>query len=672
MRTRPDLIHRPSDVPALQLLFLSEGYSDQTEFLQHSSRIMQAFLRIAPFRQHSHRIAAWAHFLSSAEMVSATERNTGLRLYVDVGGLLTTQKPQRIIDVLLGLQVSIPNLGDPLEFIDASEVWLGRLVDEEAVVCVLAKNSAPSSTTVFQWPTTLVEPSAETQELRDLLPCIFLSSCWLTSGSVPQYSNPHEAVGLVLAKQCGRILGLADERELAGPAFKVYTITDPANGSSILEPQSPNVTAYASLADDAGQLDLDRLKWRAFLAPRQMTGISEQAYPAPPSGASDAQVRQLFDQTARIADTSVLMLRHRGLNDQSQDAPNVERYATGPRKPLSLSGAVNLFEGAAGFRQGLFRPTGECLMRFDGYDDTTGGVTRRVAVDLCPICAEHARRRLAGAAAFTLDGVKIKTAASTCRAKRESRIAQALIKYIDLATPSHGEMRRSDGSTMACVEATARRFEDFFRGMLKWPLTKTVGTADWLPTELELPVLYGNRTSSDHARRAWSIWNTKLEPKYRSGRKDPYALPNWRSVSWAGLGAPGALAYLGFGCIVNRRTRKSTVREGRTVRYSDVTSLAVSDFDNLQPGSLLQLWKTHHMFEEFVIYAELSRLRIAAGLEPNPAPLGEGHSLYFVGMIDGAAHVADQWDTARLLSDWNEYPFRIAAQWFDATGHTLL
>jgi hypothetical protein len=197
-----------------------------------------------------------------------------------------------------------------------------------------------------------------------------------------------------------------------------------------------------------------------------------------------------------------------------------------------------------------------------------------------------------------------------------------------------------------------------------------------------------------------------LQPKIQSQPEpkpnDRYALSQWNSSRFAGLGAAGAVTYLGFGCITNRQYRnRITINDPELndgndieINFLDITPLTLNDFEHIQPGAILQIWRgtggTHHerlnnareTFRNILAYIETSRLRREAGLDPENPPTSQqlcgfpdwcGHSLYFVEMHDGQPMIADQYGIRHSLIDsYPSYPFWIASQWFDATGVKLL
>lgn len=682
---RPLIINpKPSVAPAVQFLFLSEGYSDEVEFRQHVDRIFQAFLTIAPFNQAKHKIAAWAHFVPSNDgQITNVEQNTAFKFFISEDGKLTTLRPQRLIDAINNIQVEIPHIDNPLQYVDGAEVWLSwRLIPEESIVCVLSKSTAPSSNTLLEWPSGLLEPNALTIEIRELLPCIFLSS-WVLGTS--HYTNPEMAVALVFAKQVGLVFGLADELEYEGDEYHNYP---EIINTDIEEPLWPNVTAHASLLDNNGHLQIDQLKWRYLIPMKRLTnGIAESQYPIPSANATDTEIYALHGNIAEIANSSVLLLRHPSWIDPTKEGPNLERYVEWPKEPLKLSGEVNLFEGAAGYRQGLYRSSSECLMRFEGYNVTTGNKDSRQPVNFCPVCYEHLRRRLSGFSKFSLKlgSIRIKTTITGCHIERDcqkvSALSTALTNYILNETDTL-EFKLGPNK---CTEATIKRFTKFFNDKLHYPLSCRIPVNDprWTQPHYDLPYLRGDRTYCRDAFRAWHIWNTVLEK-----------LPYWNSLEFAGLGGAGAIIYLGFGYLINRReTRTMLLDDGREIYYQDVIPLEPEDFTKIQPGAILQTWGLgtydvsagQDTYRQIVAYIEQSRFRLESNQQPLDPPSSKppGHSVFFVGLKKDENNnyikddndnfiplVADQYGTTKPLTTGYRanYAFWIAAQWFDATG----
>lgn len=698
MTTKPSLIFNPGKAPSLQLLFLSEGFDDRINFLQCVDGILQELLRVDPFEIASDHLVAWAHFVRSVDgPIVDVERNTAFGCYI-VNGNITTLRPQRIVDAISDIQVKIPNVGNW----EGRDIWLDRLLPERSIICVLVNTPLPASNTCVAWSIDVLEPPFLTADIQSLLPCVFLSSWALAPGSTVQYTNPHFAVALTLAKQIGVVFGLADELEYSGDEYEQYRTTDPNDPTIVLEPYEPNVTAHASLLNDAGELNIDQLKWKDMVPKKRQGGFLEVPHPIPSSGATEDQIEAMFLDAVEFGDSSVLVIRHPGWSDPTFNVPNTQRYITGPRKPLWLEGQIHLFEGGDGYRRSIYRPSSECLMRFEGYDSSDGVLITRNNVPACKVCREHLRRTISGRGEKAYDPTNtipaIIPALDRCSEKKESTVAKKLLKYIEENTPKDGVMVRPSGERMACTEATARRVEGVFRDKLRWRLTKRVPSRDWDPDFVALPMLRGVRTSRADARRAWVIWNTKLKPLLKNGRVDEFALSQWNSISYAGLGAAGAVIYLGFACLVNR-TVMSTLTisdpalnggEDIEIVYRDIVPLELSDFTNLQEGSVLQVWKgvganfnerlaaARETFRNVIAYVEKSRLRREGNprLIPDdpPTPLqlcGDpdwcGHSLFYVGMDSGTPMVADQDGKRRSLIDgWRkDYPLWIAAQWFE-------
>jgi hypothetical protein len=101
MATRPPIIFYPFETPTVQFLFLSEGYSNRLEFLQHVDGIVQNLLTIDPFEQMKSKIAVWAHFVPSTDSpVTNVEQNTAFGFFVSPEGKLTTRKPHLLVHAI--------------------------------------------------------------------------------------------------------------------------------------------------------------------------------------------------------------------------------------------------------------------------------------------------------------------------------------------------------------------------------------------------------------------------------------------------------------------------------------------------------------------------------------------------------------------------------------------
>jgi hypothetical protein len=128
----------------------------------------------------------------------------------------------------------------------------------------------------------------------------------------------------------------------------------------------------------------------------------------------------------------------------------------------------------------------------------------------------------------------------------------------------------------------------------------------------------------------------------------------------AGAGCAGAIALSGFGKIANRGEYKTKVVNGQSFTYYEFISLTDNDFDNLAPGSFVQLWRFAREYQNNII----DYLYGFSNVIPN---LIWGHSAIYMGKKNGQHTFSD---ATGGISSTNELEFeiRIAAQLYDAEG----
>ena len=510
--------------------------------------------------------------------------------------------------------------------------------------------------------------------LLGLLPFIAVSMWPRLPASQPRYVNGDAAAAAVLARELGALMGLGYESERAGPEFETYP------GASLpasTESPYPNLTADRFLRRPDRTIDLRRLKWRGLitLGRRNFRGgpveLDHPALTVP----DDTPLKEVARYEPVLAEMRrrVVVLRHPTSASTPGDTSALVdvRYDTLGRIRIRLDD-VHLIEGGGGFRRGVYRSSVECLMRFEGSDGTTAAGLERRITPYCKVCLSYLRTQLTTLRDIQFKGIRIIRGPANAYAMTiESRLASALETYIK-GQPLQPVIDTGNG--MICVEATIYRYETFFRRKAHWRPTTPIDIASgWYTTRIKFP--YG----SSSGIRMWKIWNTWpnfLRDKH-AARAAHHMPPPALRLEY-GLGAPGAIAFAGFGCIANRMRIETRTVDGTEYSYHLADNLTDADLELLPPGTVLQIWQTEEGYRNLIEYiAGIGPRRTDEDLQLNP--IVSGHSLYYMGRDTSGPSivhlVADQNRVkitdrfADFLTDWQSYyRMRIAAQWYEAAN----
>lgn len=655
MPIAPSSIHRPADPASFHLLFLSDGFLDvdENEFLTHCRAITAELLEIDPFKLAASQLSVSAVFTASQQRgVGAAAGNTAFRFFVTPAGELRTRRPGTIVAQVADV-TPVPlggAIAPPLP-VTGRDVWMNENTRGSRAVCVVVRHAAKVATLTKAYAAGDLDVAADaTEDLAALVPIVAMSMWPVLPGAPQDYTNAATAAAAVLARELGVVCGLAYESELTDAAHETY---DPAAP----EPVGPNLVTDRALRVGTA-VDVERIPWRGLIRDtRRQQAVLERDHPAlAVAGETSLDEIARYAPIGNLMRTNVVLLRHsrNPANPNDTSALTATRYYTPGRLRL-VEREPQLIEGGGGFRRGVYRPSVECLMRFEGTDvaQPGGGVARQV-VPFCAVCEKHLHTWIQdGAGSFRFDSVRMLRGPVVCVGRNPSRVAERLTEWVAGADANYLQALQR----MACVEATVNRYETFFREQLGWRDTERIRLQNqgWYANEIQFPI------SAGRGLNMWRIWMTHVVNE--DGTPGPLrTIAGLRT--YAGLGAPGAIWYGGLGCLANRRRRQPVENDvdGNPVEFYLVDSLTANQLGDLAPGSLLQIWRDRQTYVEIVRYAH--RLTDAV-------PRTGGHSLFYMGVDEAGEHVvADQIGFAEpLTSGWrSDYTFWIAAQWRDAVN----
>jgi IgA Peptidase M64 len=641
----PEPLHLSTNAASFHLLFLAEGFlaTDSDEFHKHCKEVTAALLDLDPFKPSQPRLTVWAVFTPSNHRgISSVATDTAFKFFLTRSNELRTRHPGRIITLLHDIQ-PIDLGGDTPVPVTGADVWLESSWQGSRALCVVVRHNEKCATTQFGYATgEFDEPPSINNELSALTPFMAISMWPQLGSSNPHYLNMAQANAFLLAQALGTLLGLAYETEQTDAAHEEYTAALP-------EPEAPNLTADLSIRPtQLGAVDVTKLKWRELIPIPRWNRVVEIDHPIEPvPGETPLAEAARYDSIQQEMDGSIVLLHH----PKSQTTPNDTssltsiRYVT-PGKLKILDISPHLIEGGGGYRRGIYRPSVECLMRFEGIDAVTPGGLQREVIPFCCVCREHLTRHFESLQNFRFGGVRIlRGQRLSVRQLVHSRLADAFVKYVR-TTPLPAAINQTDRGH--CVQATSWRFASFFIDVLGRTATqiKLKQDTSWY----ENPVIFPSVTGAPAAM--WNIWMSVLE-KLRG---------NPGLLRFAGLGAAGALWYAGLASLANRAQLVTEQVGNKSFTFNFAVGLQVSDLDRISPGSLLQLWPSEDFYRDLVRYA-------AGALEELPVNIG--HSVIYMGKNARSEHIiADQSGVDQpFVTHWGSFlPVWIAAQWYDATN----
>lgn len=659
MPVRPIPIGRSERDVNLALLFVPHGgFTDQAAFRALCKRALKKAVTeraLDPLRLVRKKIRAWSSWPALVDDIRRVEDDIFLEHPITLYNYLQANTlPGRF----------------PFEF------WVDPATRfQRGVIVVTDSVAEPLVTPHIQidiFTSYTLEPD-ERHEAYGLGPFVLMSSWPFVDGSMPEYANAknrERAIAGQIAQAIGLLLGLGPERDFGRGNF---------NGPELL---FPNLTRLPA-APSGTTVDLSEGKWRAFR--RRSIGPNGAVRQHPGDSPTIAEVNDLRSLSRR----ETLVLLHPG---GAEPIRHIKHLSPATRirdaRLAKLAGiGTHLIEGGLTFATGIFRPAVECTMRYSGSDKelANGNIVRQL-VGFCPVCRMHIARVTYGLGDYYLTAARI---AKTEGIPRGSNVAKALKKFVE--TPEMNDMTDDH----SCVEATTHRVSKFFESVIPQFLEHQKPRENW---DNWAATGFGFPSRRFQSKWALAIWLSQMN-MLRS-------VFEW-VAPFAGLGAPGSLAWSGFGVIVNEVDQVRSDELGIQV----VKSLTVADLADLTPGSMLQIWTNKGGFNAYdwvVRYAasgtavagnstnleEKTPLRNASFVETRVNEPGNvleandeagGHSLIFLGVKDPTKPVASRTANDYLVADQNKvatmgtaaslgswstsgFKFWIALEWYPMDG----
>lgn len=504
-RKRPDIINIPHDPESFHLLFLSEGFLDSAPeralFHTFCKQTTLHFLAIHPYNTARRNFAVRSLFVPSATQGIAgntlEDKDTAFKFYRSPGNKLVTNHPGRIIDILLDIDLIPYAEPEALLPVNGEEIWLDGATVGSRAICVIARTPEKLATTLLTVETNaLVYPPSVTEELENMLPYVSISM-FPVLPPIPTsatYENSYIAVAAILAHELGHVFGLADEYERSGGVYEHHPADKP-------EPIEPNITSASTVIKTDGTVDIGKIKWLDMCSPSRRSSV--QSF-QDRIGMSDAEETALFSQIAVASKNAVIHLKHPQDDTNPDDTSdfNKVRYTSGARQVLHVD-EPKLIEGGKYYRRDIFRPSVECMMRWEGDDYNLGSSKKlRHVMPYCRICRRHIIGKLNGLNNFQFGAVQIiPTPFHPRNLILRSRLADAIVNFIN---------NTSYTESMFCVEAMIRRFENFFNNELEWGRSFEVPPGSstltgWYEEKIDFPLFFGD------AMNMWRIWMSDMD-----------------------------------------------------------------------------------------------------------------------------------------------------------------
>ena len=672
MTRLPRKINQTSGWESFHLLFLSEGFDDEDLFIAICNNLTERLFEIYPFNYNKEHIGIWALFVPPQ---AAGE--TAFDLFVDVDHRLKTRRPQRIVDIIDDILVTplaelMPILG--------SSIWLDTARKNSRVVCILTNTSEKLAGTQSSFNgIALEEPNHLTGRVWSLLPYIAMSIWPFISGdSIPNLDDPFKAMAAVLARELAIVCGLYYENELAGEEYRAFTEENLPY---------PNLMSITELQNIIGDIDPLEVKWIDLISLSRISNIIQIPHP-------QLELEEQYGEIPLTARNAIVLLQH----PHNGDNPNEEIYVRQPLhiadpehyvppKMLAYMDEPNLIEGGGFYRKNVFRPSVDCLMRYEGYDRGKEWIT----IPFCKVCRMHMQVSLGGFSNYYPKIVKIRNQPDHCVSRpMESKLAAEFYKFVNSTAAEFS----NDDPEYACIGATFRRVEAFFQRRLHW--------RNWGEPMGPVP-------ATDNLDHPWGVGTFRYPIHLLRYRHMHCYFANrlWRQrrlrlTNYAATGAPGAIVANGFGCFANDFEEDHQDETSRNRYYPLVNTLTVDNLRDIPEGSVFAIRPNRGVYHQSVRYVERiitaaicvqearreiqddanlsnsqkQRLLEDTELKPenpdNNVPIHPGipgHSVIFMGFdSDGDPIVADQYGVEeKLTSGWrSRYKFWIAAQWFDA------
>ncbi len=686
----PHVINKPGQPPSLYILFIADGFrntdDDLDAFLQFCRLATESLFKVYPFSIARNSIGVWAH-ASMMDVQGTTNDSLSSQFDIQFNqnkGVLWTEEEQKIYNIIANLTIRVPGTDRP---ISARQKWLSGDTSDR-IICVVNKSYASDQVytkSKNELPPLFVPADGDLTEEQwkqikrsCVVPYTILTLWQDLDRSTSIFGSAPNFVGLRLAHEFGICLGLGREYENGGDSFLsfsgVETYDWPPNlatkiSADMLESgtQPPNNVEY----------NVERFKWRKFSKKSRYNGaaagaISRVTHP------NSSQSKSQFIKARNKLSKNISILSH-----PNPSQVNEIDYLSGKNRRLQMD-EPNLIEGGGGWRENVFRPSADCIMRsFHAKAQLPANINLK-KIGFCRVCRLHLERVFFGCMAHRVGFSRAGSGSHFLQASYPSSAAEKLVKLV--------EKKKFFGQapgTVDCSTMTLWRVEALFKEYWKWvpsfnrSLVKKelpAGQEDQEETrQFRIPIGFDFSEKQKMAFMAlWQIHRKRLQ-YWCKGKTVPSNVsiktpkePPLQDVpllrKFAGASAVGALTYAGFTSIRNRYRRKVD-DEGKS--YLLYENLSDEELAALPPGSILQIWKDEATYIKFVekFVTDSDEVLPAANV---------GHSVVYMGVANNPSgaeidfYVADQHKIkASLKKDslLKKFTFYIAAQWFDLDGN---
>lgn len=638
-------VHKAIKPQSFSLLYLSEGFQnieqEKNDFQNLSILITESLFKLFPFNYNKRYISVWAKFSPSQDsnIGEITPKDTAFNFYLNNNNLVTNS-PEKILGALTNIDVEVTSICNDKQIMRGEDIWRNPALFGRRVICVICKYHTTLSNVYINLDDNWSHEHE--QNLNSLLPFIAITTGTNT------INNPYDRNAASLARELGRVAGLFYENEKPTEEFKTFPEED--------ELGYPNIATHKDIYDEQNRLVKENIPW-IELIDKQRQDNQAQIYDHPQKNASAEAYAPILEASHQ----KIVILKH--LQDETGPIePNID-YFTGGKSILSYM-SPNLIEGGAYYLSDIYRSNTECLMRKEGRVINNKWIT----TPFCRVCQNAMIKMLGGISNFSIGQIKIPPQPLYIRGLTcFSKLGEKFVEHIQKTENNFNVNPR-----FACIAATLKRYKTFFENELKWTNLESVPIS--LKTEvegkkwaIEQNARY-NEQSNDYktivkypigahpkAKELHYIWSSNL--------KQLRAIKNLALRPYAGLGAVGVLLMSGFGSLVNQH--EEIPRKIGNNYYYFLNTLSEEDWDNLPPGSLLQCWRSKTLYEEIIKCT--NRVIRLDEVQIND---DDGHSLIFMGNVNGMRVVADQTRVnADLGSSWQGgYEFWIAGRWAYGTN----
>jgi len=737
------------------LLFLSSGYTDgeEIEFKQTCKNISKQIVKITPFNEIKESFAIYMQF----------EPNTNYGIIKNAYNNYEINNPIELVNAIERYETDEASIGT----IDNADLWL-NIAEENKIVCMIVKSDNSINDIGKNVHGTMISKFNATDEnLQNKLDCM-KHVVIIPEIPMPRYVNQVENIpptnieyledweqvnvenGLekcqtvILVKQIAHIFNLANESEEKHSDDVKY----PEYAEENPEPAASNVTALKTeLGTEIS--DVENLKWN-YMIPiaKRKQAIIPKTHPEIDLNKTNPDK---YSTIVSESKESIVKLGHPNERNSSNELVQFDYvHREKARKLLTGMDGSHLIEGANNYPLKIWRSEPECIMRTSGYvkkvkkkNSAGENIIKFVPNNFCKVCQKVIRQKLTGIWNYNYFDTRFSTGPTNVKRKLPTNTASDIADWIEYLQKPNSVLKKlkvtSKGSLrFRCIGSTHHRFETFFtkndelnrryaasfnlnlsnseieevktirkgfewtRGMSQHDLPDISSSVDENyhgKNFLNYPK--GTRMNTDHMN---AIWMTEMPSliKHRSG-----------VANYACLGAPGAIAYAGFGTLANTfYSRSEENSDGEIINYPVAINLRGNDAqpeihldnDRIVRGSLMQIWPSQSAYEGLLRWyhgtwknglsgttetekennflveiepdiARRNSLKINfkdAGKKFNEVGITRrltmlGHSLFYMGKKNGKHIFADQSKTDANLTGrtWGKYKFWIAAQWFN-------